>query len=60
MQRIRNTNDQIALVRDWKAICESTGLNIFLTGWLYTQTEQFLELEQVKAKDQHLVNTFSG
>ena len=45
LKKIRSTRDKIQMVRDWKAICAASGRDVFMYGWLYTQIEQFLELD---------------
>jgi len=45
MQFVQTTDDKINMVNSFKQILGATGQNIFMYGWLYTQVEQFLELE---------------
>ncbi|KAL1508089.1 hypothetical protein AB1Y20_007682 [Prymnesium parvum] len=42
---IQTTAKKIQMVKDWKTICESSGKDIFMYGWMFTQIEQFIELD---------------
>ncbi|KAL1500507.1 hypothetical protein AB1Y20_013164 [Prymnesium parvum] len=42
---IKSTTEKIQMVKDWKTICGASGKDIFMYGWLFTQIEQFLELD---------------
>ena len=44
-RKIRSTQEKIQMVRDWKTICEASGRDVFMYGWLFTQIEQFIELD---------------
>jgi len=45
MTKLVSTDAKIQMVRDWKTICEASGLDVFMYGYMFTQIEQFIELD---------------
>jgi hypothetical protein len=45
MKQLDTTAKKIDMVKDYRAICEASGLNIYMFGWTFIQLEQLLDLE---------------
>jgi len=45
MNKVKTTDDRINMVKDLRKICDDSGINIYMYGWVFIYTEQFLQLD---------------
>jgi len=45
MALLDNSDNRIQMIKDFRKITLDSGINIYMYGWLFTQLEQFLDLE---------------